>query len=185
MPSDLPHEHYELAEWEHRVTDPTSGQEIPVRLIFVYSTADERESRQRRHDQIAALHAGLAHLQARLSRGHPRCTAQTIGQQVLRLLGKKEAGRYFTWQLVALTAAEQAALPEPGNGHCRARHRLEFHCDAAAAQAAERYDGLAVLVTTALGVSNVRFVALSCSVRYGDSPVYVVKSPVCDAKVMT
>jgi hypothetical protein len=38
---------------------------------------------------------------------------------------------------------------EPGSGHRRARHRLEFHFDAAAAQAAERYDGLSLLVTTA------------------------------------
>jgi hypothetical protein len=145
----LPHEHDELAVCEHHATDPTNGQDIPVRLIFVYSTADERESRQRRQDQVAALQAGLEDLQARLRRGHPRCTPQTIGQQVLRLVGKKEAGRYFTWHIVPLTAAEQAALPEPGNGHRRASHRLEFHFDAAAAQAAERYDGLSVLVTTA------------------------------------
>jgi Domain of unknown function (DUF4277) len=146
--SDLPQEHYELAELKHQVTDPTNGKKIPVRLIFVHSTADERESRQRRQEQVAALQAGLEDLQARMSRGHPRCTPQTIGQQVLRLLGKKEAAAYFTWHIVPLTAAEQAALPEPGNGHVQASHRLEFHYDAAAAQAAERYDGLSVLVTT-------------------------------------
>jgi hypothetical protein len=149
VPSDLPHEHYELAVHKHHVTDPTNGQKIAIRLLFVYSTADERESGQRRQEQVAALQAGLEGLQVRLSRGHPRCTPQTIGQQVLRLLGKKEAARYFTWHIVPLTAAEQAALPEPGSGHRRASHRLEFHFDAAAAQAAEHYDGLSVLVTTA------------------------------------
>jgi transposase len=147
--SDLAQEHYELAVQEHQVTDPTNGQNIPVRLIFVYSTADARECCQRRQEQSAQMQAELADLQARLARGHAQCTAQTIGQQVLRLLGKKEAARYFTWQLVALTAAEQATLPEPGRGHRRASHRLEFHFDAAAAAAAERHDGLSVLVTTA------------------------------------
>jgi transposase len=149
VPSALPHEHYELAVHKHHVTDPTNGQDIPVRLIFVYSTADQRESRQRRQEQVATLQGRLQDLQARLSRGHPQCTPQTIAQQVLRLLGKKEAARYFTWQIVELTAAEQAALPQPGSGHRRASHRLEFHFDAAAAQAAERHDGLSVLVTTA------------------------------------
>jgi hypothetical protein len=149
VPSDLPHEHYQLAVHPHHITDPTNGQDIAVRLIFVHSTADERECRQRRQQQIAALQAGLEDLQARLSRGHAQCTPQTIGQQVLRLLGKKEAARYFPWRLVALTAAEQAALPEPGRGHRRASHRLEFHFAAAAAEAALRYDGLSVLVTTA------------------------------------
>jgi len=95
------------------------------------------------------LQAGLADLQARLSRGHAQCTPHSIGKQVLRLLGNKEAARYFTWHIRELTAAEQAALPEPGSGHRRATHRLEFHCDADAAQAAESFDGLSVLVTTA------------------------------------
>jgi transposase len=149
VPSALPHEHYELTVHKHHVTDPTNGQDIPVRLIFVYSTADERESRQRRQEQVATLQARLQDLQARLSRGHAQCTPQTITKQVQRLLGNKEAARYFTWQIVELTAAEQAALPEPGRGHRRARHRLEFHFDAAAAQDAEHYDGLSVLVTTA------------------------------------
>jgi transposase len=147
--SDLPHEHYELAVHKHHIIDPTTGREVPVRLIFVYSTADERESRLRRQEQIATLKARLTDLQARLSRGHAQCTPQTIGTQVLRLLGKKEAARYFSWRIVELTAAEQAALPEPGRGHRRASHRLEFEFDATAAGAAECYDGLSVLVTNA------------------------------------
>jgi hypothetical protein len=149
VPSDLPHDHYELAVQSHHLLDPSNGQEIPVRLIFVYSTADARECQQRRQEQIAALQAGLFTLQARLSRGHAQCTSQTIAKQVVQLLGNKEAARYFTWQIVTLSPAEQAALPEPGRGHRRASHRLEFHCDVAAAQAAEAYDGLSVLVTTA------------------------------------
>ena len=64
-------------------------------------------------------------------------------------MGKREAARYFTWQLVPLTDAERAALPPPGRGCCRATQRLEFCYDAAAAAAGELYDGLSVLVTTA------------------------------------
>ncbi len=146
--SDLPREHYELAVQEHQVADPTNGQEIPVRLIFVYSTASERECQERRQKQITQIQDGLLTLQARLSRGHPQCTPQTISTQVVRLLGKKAAASFFTWKIVPLTPQEQANLPTPGPGHRRASHRLEFHFDAEAAQADQPYDGLSVLVTT-------------------------------------
>jgi Domain of unknown function (DUF4277) len=147
--STLPREHYELAVLRHTLTDPTNQQEIPARLLFVYSSADERECRQRRQQNSAKIQAGLTALQAKLQRGHPRCTPASITRQVVRLLGKKEAARYFTWQLVPLTPEEQNALPPPMTGHRRATQRLEFSFDAAAAKASERYDGLAVLVTTA------------------------------------
>jgi hypothetical protein len=147
--SKLPHEHYEIAVLRHTLIDPTHQGEIPARLLFVYSSADERECRQRRRDNIAKIQAGLQKLQAKFQRGHPQCTPVSIAKQITRLLGQREAARYFTWQLVPLTAAQQAALPPPGRGCCLATQRLEFRYDAAAAEAGERYDGLSVLVTTA------------------------------------
>jgi hypothetical protein len=147
--SALPREHYELAVLRHTLVDPVTHEEIPARLIFVYSTADERECRQRRQQNIAKIHAGLTALAAKLQRGHPQCTPASITRQVVHLLGKKAAARYFTWQLLPLSAAEQAALPTPARGHRRPSHRLEFRFDPAAAEADEAFDGLAVLVTTA------------------------------------
>ncbi|MBV8659804.1 MAG: IS1634 family transposase [Burkholderiales bacterium] len=147
--SSLPQEHYELAVLQHALVDPATAQPIPARLIFVYSTADERECRQRRQQNIAKIQAGLTALAAKLQRGHPQCTLASVTRQVVQLLGKKAAARYFTWQFVPLSAAEQAALHRPRRGHCPPSHRLEFHFDAAAAAADEAYDGLAVLVTTA------------------------------------
>jgi transposase len=147
--SALPRDHYELAVLRHTFVDPTDQHEFDGRLIFAYSTADERESRQRRHANIAKIQAGLETLQAKLLRGHPQCTTESISKQVQQLLGNKQVGRYFRWQLVSLTAAEQAALPQPKSGHRRASHRLEFHLDSGAAQQDERYDGLSVLLTTA------------------------------------
>jgi hypothetical protein len=147
--SALPLEHYELAVLRHTLIDPTNQQAIPARLIFVYSTADERECRQRRQQNIAKIRAGLTALAEKLQRGHPQCTPAGITRQVLQLLGNKAAARYFTWQLTPLSADEQAALPVPRRGHRRPTHRLDFHFDPAAAQADEDFDGLAVLVTTA------------------------------------
>lgn len=147
--STLTRDHYELAVLRHALTDPTNKQSIPARLIFVYSTADERECRKHRQQNIAKIQTGLEELQAKLLRGHPQCTPPSITRQVVRLLGKKAAARYFTWQLVPLTPEERNALPTPKAGHRRATHRLEFCFDSAAAQADEPHDGLAVLVTTA------------------------------------
>jgi hypothetical protein len=147
--SALPREHYAIAVRQHTLTDPTDHTEFPVRLIFVYSTADERESRQRRRDNSAKIQAGLEQLQAKVQRGHPQCTTASIHRQIARLLGKRAAARYFTWRLVPLTPEEQAALPPPQPGHRRPGQRLEFQYDPSAAQADERHDGLAVLVTTA------------------------------------
>jgi transposase len=147
--SALPREHYELAVWRHTLCDPSIQEAIPARLIFVYSTALERECRKHRERNIARIQAGLEALQAKLERGHPQCTPASISRQVVQLLGKRRAANYFTWHIRPLTAEEQAALPTPRSGHRRAAYRLEFAFNAAAAQADERHDGLSVLVTTA------------------------------------
>src|SRR5208282_1035096 len=117
--------------------------------LFVYSTANERECRKRRQQNIVKIQTGLETLQAKWLRGHPMCTAASITRQVLHLLGKRQAGNYFSWHLRPLTVEEQAALPQPKQGHRRVTQCLEFSFNAAAAQADERYDGLSVLVTTA------------------------------------
>jgi hypothetical protein len=147
--SSLPRESYQLAVLHHQLTDPSNGQPIPARLIFVKSSADEKECRQRRQENISKIREGLEALQAKLQRGHPQCTLDSITRQVVQLLGKKEAARYFRWQLVPMTVQEQNALPRPITGHRRPTHRLDIQYDAEAAQADEPYDGLAVLVTTA------------------------------------
>jgi transposase len=147
--SSLPRDHYELAVLSHEFTDPTNQKKIPARLIFAYSSADERECRERRHKNIAKIQAELEKLQAKLQRGHPQCTTESITGQVVRLLEKKKAARYFTWKFVSLTLEEQDALPAPKPGHRRATHRLVFTFDPSAAQSDEEYDGLSVLVTTA------------------------------------
>jgi Domain of unknown function (DUF4277)/Transposase DDE domain len=147
--SSLPQDHYEVAVLKHTFTDPTNQQKFPARLIFVHSSASEREARERRQQNIAKIQAGLEALQTKLQRGHPQCTQASITRQIIALLGKRQAGKYFTWQLRPLTPQEQAALPTPLSGHRRATQRLEFHFNAAAADADQAHDGLSVLVTTA------------------------------------
>jgi transposase len=146
--SSLPHEHYDLAVLRHNLTDPTNKETIPCRVIFVYSSADADQCRQRRQDNIVKIQAGFEALAAKLLRGHPSTTCASIQRDIGRLLGKRDAARYFQWNLIPLTAEEQAALPAPPKGFRRPTHRLNFAFDAAAANADDRYDGLSALVST-------------------------------------
>jgi transposase len=146
--SALPHEHYRLAVLDHALNDPTTGEPVPGRLIFVHSSAGEAGSQQRRQDNIAKIKAGLEAIAARVQRGHVRCTPKTVQGAVARLFGKRAAARYFSWEIRPLTPEEKKALPPPKRGH-QPRDRFTFSFDEAAAKADELYDGLSVLYTTA------------------------------------
>lgn len=147
--SSLPREPYDLAVLRHELIDPDSRAPIPCRVIFVFSTADQKVCRRTRDQAIAKIRAGLEQIAATVQRGH-RCSGRAqIERRVAKLFGSKSASRYFRWELLPLTAAEQAALPAPGRGCRRPTHRFVFHFDAAAAEADAGYDGYSALVTTA------------------------------------
>jgi transposase len=147
--SSLPREHYDLAVLRHTLTDPETAQPVPCRVIFVYSSADAVIGRRTREQDTQRLRAGLEEIAASVARGHPRTTQGSVARRVAELFGRRAAARFFRWEVVPLTTAEQAALPEPGRGCRRPAYRFTFEFDAAAAEAAAAYDGLSVLVTTA------------------------------------
>jgi transposase len=147
--SALPREHYELAVLDHHLTDPETHELIPCRVLFVFSTADQKVCRQTRATTIATLQAGLDQIAASVQRGHPRSTPAAIARRVTKLFGNKSARHYFRWELVPLSPAEQAALPPPTRGCRRPTHRFVWHFDALAADADAVYDGYSALVTTA------------------------------------
>jgi quercetin dioxygenase-like cupin family protein len=129
--------------------DPQTGQPIPCRVIFVYSSADAAICRQTREQDIERPRAGLERIGVSVARGHPRTTQASVARRVAELFGRRAAARFFHWELVPLTSAEQAALPQPSRGCRRPAYRFTFAFDAQAAAAAVTYDGLSVLVTTA------------------------------------
>jgi transposase len=147
--SSLPQEHYELAVLRHHLTDPAGGPDVPCRVIFVYSTADEKVCRDSRAKAIAKLLAGLEHLATSVAAGRRHTDAAAVARRVAKLFGHRGAARYFRWELLPLTAAEQAALPPPARGCRRPSHRFVYHYDGRLAQDEACYDGLSVLVTTA------------------------------------
>jgi transposase len=147
--SALPREHYDLAGVRHHLVDPETKTTIPCRVLFVFSTADQKVCRQTRDKAIAKIQVGLEQLSATVQRGHPATTQASIERRLAKLLGQHQAAHFFRWEWQTLTAQEQAALPTPARGCRRPTHRLVFHYDATAAEADAVYDGYAALVTTA------------------------------------
>ena len=147
--STLPLEEYRLAVLAHQLVDPATKTPFDVRISFVHSSAAAKESKERRAKNIAQIRAGLDAIARKLEKAHTSTTPASVMRQITRLLGKKSAARFFRWELVGLTEAEQAALPDPAKGHRRPTHRLVDSFDPAAAEADERHDGIYALVTTA------------------------------------
>src|SRR5690606_28628838 len=69
---NLPQEHYELAVLKHEFIDPDDkkAKPIPGRVIFVFSTADQKVVRQQRQKQITKLTEGLTKLQQSVANGN-------------------------------------------------------------------------------------------------------------------
>lgn len=146
--SELPQEHYELAVLRHTLQDEDSGRTIPCRVIFVFSTADEKVVRQQRQKQIERIREGLEKTQRNVARGGPYSDEQSVAKRMSRLLDGKDAAQYFTWKMVKLTKRQLKKLPPPGRGGRRPTHRFEFAFDANAVKQAEKDDGYSAVVTT-------------------------------------
>lgn len=149
--SSLPLEHYELAEVAHTLKDPEDPNgALPVRLIFVYSTSDEKTTRQQRERLLKSREARFQTLAERVLAGrYPYTSDQRIWAAVNKILGKTDLKQYLRITLQTLSAAERDALPPPKAGCVRSQYRLVVTRDEAALAAAARYDGRSLLVTTA------------------------------------
>ena len=148
--SRLPQEYYDLAVLRHQVIHPDTHERIPCRVLFVFSSADQKVCQEQRQRSVAKIRAGLERIAQIVAGGYSRGSDPArIHRRVAQLLGQRAVARYFRWDLVPLTPQEQAALPPPRPGRRRPTHRFVFHYDEAAAQADAAYDGFAALLTTA------------------------------------
>jgi transposase len=146
--SKLPLEHYDLAVLRHTFKDDATKQEIAGRVIFVFSTADQKVVHKQRQKQIDDIRAGLQKTQKNVRRGGPYSDKESVARRIVRLFGDKDAAKYFSWKMVKLTKKQQDKLPKSGRGCRRPTHRFQFTFDEKALHADEQYDGYSVLVTT-------------------------------------
>jgi transposase len=146
---NLPQEHYELAVVKHELTDRESGRTLPCRVIFVFSTADQKVARKNRDKSVAKLRAGLEQIQKSVAEGRRHTDPTAIARRVAKLFGSRQAASYFRYEMIPLSQKEQKRLPPPQRGCRRPEHRFQFSYDAEAAERDAAYDGYSVLVTTA------------------------------------
>jgi transposase len=146
--SALPQEHYELAVLRHRLKDDVTKQDIACRILFVFSTADQKVVRKQRKKHIEGIREGLEKTQRNVARGGPHSDEESVARRVQRLFGNKDAAKCFSWKMVKLTKQQRNKLPKPGRGCRRPTHRFAFTFDEKALHADEQYDGYSVLVST-------------------------------------
>jgi transposase len=146
---NLPQEHYELAVCRHQLTDRDSGRSINCRVIFVFSTADQKVAAKNREKSVQKLREGLAKIARSVADGRRNTDPTSVARRVSKLFGKRQAAEYFTYQMIPLSKKERDRLPSPQRGCKRPTHRFEFTYDKKAAELDAQYDGYSVLVTTA------------------------------------
>ncbi len=155
--SSLPQEHYDLAVLKHEFQDDASGRKIAARVIFVFSTADQKVVRKQREKQIAKIKAELTQIAASVAIGRRGTDQAAISKRIARVFGTKQAAKYFQWELKALTPAEKkaclasqqktAATPAV-RGARQPTHRFEWSFDESLMLADEEYDGYSAMATT-------------------------------------
>lgn len=146
---NLPREHYELAVVRHQLTDRESGKIVPCRVVFVFSTADQKVAQKNREKSIRKLREGLEKIARSVAEGRRHTDPTSIARRVSKLFGKRQAAEYFRYQMVPLTQKQRDRLPPPQRGCKRPTHRFEFVYDEQAAGRDAVYDGYSALVTTA------------------------------------
>jgi transposase len=174
---DLPQEHYELAVVRHRLTDPETQRDFPVRVIFVFSTADQKITRQQRTRQIEKIQTELEKIQKSVAGGNRNTDPASITRRVERVFGNKQAAKYFSYEMIPLTTKQQAKLPPPGRGRTRPTHRFAFRFDPKLPKQDEPYDGLNVLVTTVMLRSTDELFTKFKQQTYAEHANHIFKGP--------
>ncbi|MGI9457119.1 MAG: IS1634 family transposase [Aeoliella sp.] len=146
---DLPQEHYELAVLRHELVDRESKRTIACRVIFVFSTADQKVAQKNREKSVAKLQDGLEKIAKSVAEGRRHTDPTSIARRVSKLFGQRQAAGYFSYRMVPLTKTQRDKLPPPQRGCKRPQHRFEFTYDEQAAARDAQHDGYAAIVTTA------------------------------------
>jgi len=144
----LPREHYELAVVRHELSETPSGRTLPCRVIFVFSTADQKVARKNREKSVAKLRLGLEHIARSVEEGRRFTDPTAIARRVGKLFGQRQAAEYFRYEMLPLSKKERAQSPPPKRGCRRPEHRFQFTYDQAAADRDAAYDGYSALVVT-------------------------------------
>jgi len=146
---NLPQEHYELAVVRHALTEAGSGRTLPCRVLFVFSTADQKVARKNREKSVAKLRAGLEQIARSVEEGRRFTDPTAVARRVGKLFGQRQAAEYFRYEMLPLSKKDREQLPPARRGCRRPEYQFEFTYDQAAADRDALYDGYSAMVTTA------------------------------------
>jgi len=102
-----------------------------------------------REKSVQKLRDGLAKIAQSVADGRRNTDPTSVARRVSKLFGKRQAAKYFAYEMIPLRRKERDRLPPPQRGCKRPAYRFEFTYDQKAAQLDTQYDGYSVLVTTA------------------------------------
>jgi hypothetical protein len=137
-------ERYFVGEIPHTISH--EKRSLAVRLVYVHSTADEKTCRAMRQKYSEKIRLELEKVMRGVDSGRLK-EAKEVHKRILKAYGRKDAQKYFSYEVCPLTPQEKEALPPPRRGHARAALKFSYSYDAARAEEDAQYDGVYAIMT--------------------------------------
>ena len=125
----------------------TRKQSIRVRLLFVHSTANQKVCQKTRAKNTAKIEAEFRRLQRSVENGYTK-DLQAVHRAIKKVYGKKQAQRYFSYEVRELTENEIQSLPPRRRGQRNPALKLSYEYHPEPAERDAQYDGLYALATS-------------------------------------
>ena len=147
--SELPQEHYELSCQEHDFYDNESKRSIGTRVIFVFSTADQKVVRQQRQKNIVRIQAELEQIEKSVAFGRYNNKIHAVKTRIARAMGNGSAEQYFAWELKELVGKERQLFEkDAARGSRIPTHLLTWSFKQSLVTIDEVDDGYSAIATT-------------------------------------
>ena len=137
-------ERYFVGEIPHMIYH--QKRSLAVRLVYVHSTADEKTCRAMRQKYSEKIRLELEKVRRGVESGRLK-EAKEVHKRILKVYGRKDAQKYFSYEVCPLTPQEKEALPPPQRGHARPTLKFSYRYDAAKAEEDAQYDGVYAMMT--------------------------------------
>lgn len=138
-------ERYFVGEIPHMICH--EKRSLAVRLVYVYSTADEKTCRAMRQRYTEKIRQELEKVRGGVDSGRLK-EAKEVHKRIAKAYGRKSAQKYFRYEVYLLTPQEREALPPPRRGHARATLKFSYRYETAKAEEDAHYDGVYAMMTT-------------------------------------
>jgi hypothetical protein len=137
-------ERYFVGEIPHTICH--QKRSLAVRLVYVHSTADEKTCRAMRQKYSEKIRLELEKVSRGVDSGRLK-EAKEVHKRILKAYGRKDAQKYFSYEVCPLMPQEKEALPPPRRGHARATLKFSYSFEAARAEEDAQYDGVYAMMT--------------------------------------